>query len=779
MSLRKFAAMPDHDNADFSVALHTVQRFASPGFHGLTLIQVLKGELIWSTQGQQTLLRTGHIRLINRHTDWTLSGNGDNAVMVITLSGQWVARYYSDFFRYDYRVPSEPGEGGDSPWRAALHHALRQVLIATVMKNEQRYWLEVNRWLSEAMLILVTGFQYPARDRGSREQRWSRRITQVVQRIEANANRRISLGEIARAEFVSEAWLSRLFKKEVGISFMRFITELRLKNALEALHTSSKPIHQIAMEQGFANNRQMIDLFRRHYGKTPGQMRQQPPDATRRRSATNASAEPDSVTAPSPALLFSLLNDGQNAPSPTAALHYDTSEELALTLNDAPRGRHQLRAREIVITVREIDDLRLQEVQEQLRALNQRFTLTAIDIHEPVLNSSLFREEAPGDYGWSAFQQIIQFVDELGIGLCLHFAGEASRERLEAFLNRCIDHFPSPVIGRWRFLWHCLPMAQHHEHAWRVISDAVRRRLPGSCLGIALPLPIDPRAVGESPLWQLPWLPEADFLACTADANALLTVNGDRETQIRASLDYPSRQLLAIGNALQRHKLSLPLHLLAWNTLTGQTLSTNGGFFRGALLMHSLLGLPDSVQSVGFWLNAALQRETLEGEQVDTTSLALFFSHSLPRPIYWVLHFWQRLQGERLTSGPHHLLTRHSGGYRLLLSNPQVFNPDLSSQQRFIQRFRKRLRLRLTGLPAGRWQVRQLRFDQQNGALFPLLEPHLTPRGPDRETLEWIRHRARPHHQSWEITLDGPWETHEALESNALVLYELSLLSPS
>jgi beta-xylosidase/AraC-like DNA-binding protein len=773
--------MPDRDNADFSVALHAVQRFTCTGFHGLTLLQVLKGELSWSIQGQQRLLHAGDIRLINRHTDWSLSGDGDNAVMVVTLSGQWVARYYPDFFRYDYRVPPEPAEGADSPWRTALHHALRQVLIASVMKNEQRYWLEVNRWLSEAMLILVTGFQYPARDRGSREQRWSRRITQVVQRIEANVSRRISLGEIARAEFVSEAWLSRLFKKEVGVSFMRFITELRLKNAREALIATSKPVHQIAMEQGFANNRQMIDLFRRHYGKTPSQLRQQPPDAALQRNSIVASQAPDSIAPPSPALLFSLLNDRQSEPSPAAALHYDISEELTLALSDAPRGRRQLRPREVVITLRELDDLRLQEVQEQLRTLKQHFSLAVIDIHEPILSSALIREEAPGTQpfacGWSAFQQIVYFVDELGTGLCLRLASETQREQLQAFLRRSIDHFPSHIVKRWRFLWLCPPTVQHDPQAWQDVHGVVRHWLPEAHLGVALPLPSDPHAVAESPLWQQPWLAEADFLACSADANALLSADGDRETQIRASFDYPRRQLLAIGNALQRHKLALPLHLLAWNTLTGQTLSANGGFFRGALLMHSLLGLPDTVQSVGFWLNAALQREALEGEQIDTSSLALLFNHSLPRPIYWVLHFWHRLQGERLASGPHHLLTRNGDCYRLLLSNPQVFNPDLSSQQRFIQRFRKQLRLSLSGLAPGRWRVRQLRFDQQNGALFPLLEPHLAIRGADREMLAWVRHRARPHHQLWETTLDGPWEIHEALESNALVLYELTPLS--
>lgn len=44
----------------------------------------------------------------------------------------------------------------------------------------------------------------------------------MVARIDANYQRRLSLQEVAAAEFVSEAWLSRLFRKEVGVSFVQY-----------------------------------------------------------------------------------------------------------------------------------------------------------------------------------------------------------------------------------------------------------------------------------------------------------------------------------------------------------------------------------------------------------------------------------------------------------------------------------------------------------------------------------------------------------------------------
>lgn len=44
----------------------------------------------------------------------------------------------------------------------------------------------------------------------------------MVARIDANYQRRLSLQEVAAAEFVSEARLSRLFRKEVGVSFVQY-----------------------------------------------------------------------------------------------------------------------------------------------------------------------------------------------------------------------------------------------------------------------------------------------------------------------------------------------------------------------------------------------------------------------------------------------------------------------------------------------------------------------------------------------------------------------------
>lgn len=165
---------------------------------------------------------------------------------------------------------------------------MRQLLVSGLVKHPGHYRLEANRWLSEIVLLLATRFSQPIASTPRRgAENWSRRIASVVARIDANYQRRLSLQEVAAAEFVSEARLSRLFHKEVGVSFVQYLTALRLRHAADQLLTTRKPAQQIAREQGFASTRMMSDLFKRQHGVTPRQYREQHPgslpDRVRRR----------------------------------------------------------------------------------------------------------------------------------------------------------------------------------------------------------------------------------------------------------------------------------------------------------------------------------------------------------------------------------------------------------------------------------------------------------------------------------------------------------------
>ena len=72
---------------------------------------------------------------------------------------------------------------------------------------------------------------------------------------------------------VSEEHLSRLFKKEMGITLTAYIADLRTKKAAELLKTSMLSVAEIAMYVGYPDSNYFVKVFKKRYGMTPSAYR--------------------------------------------------------------------------------------------------------------------------------------------------------------------------------------------------------------------------------------------------------------------------------------------------------------------------------------------------------------------------------------------------------------------------------------------------------------------------------------------------------------------------
>ena len=765
----------EHHSGDFQVVVRDIRQWSQQENDALTLIWLLEGSVELRDGETGRYLQADELAIVNRHRRWSLNSKTANVVMTLSLNAGWLTRLDGDFFSSAYQSSSETRDAEDT-----LRYLMRQLLVLGLVNPQAHYRLEANRWLSEIALLLASRFSRPLTAQAPRgSERWSQRINRVVARIDANYQRRLSLQEIAAAEFVSEAWLSRLFRKEVGVSFMQYITGLRLRKAAEQLTTTRQSIQQIAQQQGFASSRVMSDLFKREHGLTPRQFRQRHPqtavESPRPHLQQTERWQPVSIDR-----LYARLNAPQTYGLDSPPLRLSPQQTRHLDVRELPARGAPLRHTRMVITVRELDDLLREDVRRELEQLHDALPIFAIDIHDPFLSSRLFGTgwddpQMAGYACWYNLQRIFSWLANQGWAVILHTGLTTRGDLLQRFLSLSANHFPPATLASWHFVWHWSPQAsdEARQHAWRQQKAILQRLSPQSALGIWHRFP---QQVEDDPLLRSPLLVEADFLACQADANELLDLAQVDSQKLAASENYPVHKLRKLHSALRQRQLLLPLWLLSWNTLTGDTRDTNGRFFRGALLMDNLLGLADQVWLAGFWLNSGLQGEARANGKLDTSSLALHYLHGLPRPVYWVLWLWRRLRGEVVINDKNLLLLRHNGHYQLLLRNTVVFNPWLSSEEAFIQRFSQPWSVRLLGLE-GRWRIKHHLFDRHHGALFPLFEAFRSQSGPDDEDYRWLMHRARPALRVSEETPDSDrWQLVDSLESNALALYEFTPL---
>jgi len=83
----------------------------------------------------------------------------------------------------------------------------------------------------------------------------------------------LTLAECARHVHVSPGHLSRLFPKELGMSFSDYVTRKRLEHASVLLRSTNKKVHQISEEAGYQNPHYFSKQFKEAFGVTPREYR--------------------------------------------------------------------------------------------------------------------------------------------------------------------------------------------------------------------------------------------------------------------------------------------------------------------------------------------------------------------------------------------------------------------------------------------------------------------------------------------------------------------------
>lgn len=83
----------------------------------------------------------------------------------------------------------------------------------------------------------------------------------------------ITLNKISQLVNVNYAYLSRLFRKELGMSFTEYINRERIKRAFPLLFDKQRRIQDIAVYSGFKDVQQFERVFKRLYNMTPLQYR--------------------------------------------------------------------------------------------------------------------------------------------------------------------------------------------------------------------------------------------------------------------------------------------------------------------------------------------------------------------------------------------------------------------------------------------------------------------------------------------------------------------------
>jgi AraC-like DNA-binding protein len=217
----------------------------------------------------------------HRHADGQLVYAAAGGFATTTALGTWVApadrvtwtppgfdHSHRCYGRTDFRLVVIPadlcGELVAHPEVFAVSPLLREALLALTDLRESRPG--AHRRLRAVVIDELAG--PPERALHLPEPR-DDRLRTATDLLRAEPARSTTLAELGRAAGASERTLTRLFQAELGMSFLRWRTILRIHHALVHL-TEGRSVTDTAMACGWSNPSSFIDAFTEVVGRTPG-----------------------------------------------------------------------------------------------------------------------------------------------------------------------------------------------------------------------------------------------------------------------------------------------------------------------------------------------------------------------------------------------------------------------------------------------------------------------------------------------------------------------------
>ena len=114
-----------------------------------------------------------------------------------------------------------------------------------------------------------------ARTEGAEENYTNAAFMKLMVYIKENYKKEISLSTAGEALHMNPNYVSQLFKKEAGITFIHYITQLRMEEAVNLLSMTKKPVVEIASEVGYNDYFYFCKTFKKYMGKTPSRYREE------------------------------------------------------------------------------------------------------------------------------------------------------------------------------------------------------------------------------------------------------------------------------------------------------------------------------------------------------------------------------------------------------------------------------------------------------------------------------------------------------------------------
>lgn len=813
--------------------IHSIGHVGRHWHQSVELLFVLSGKVQIFVRDQIHTLFEDDLIIINSYDIHEL--HGDHAVLAaFQIKLSMFDSNIEDFTQFYFDCNS--AMDADRQKYLPIKQILARMIAASTREDHHREVM--NKGLAYGLLYeLLTSFGHkaPQLQRGVNQPEMLERMGEILNYIHQNYTQKISLGSTAEHFFISQAYLSRQFKKLIGVNFYDYLTEIRLKHAVALLLSTDGAIEQIASDSGFLNARAFVSAFKNAYGIRPSEYRKSKCTSSDSNGGqTTAMPRPpkgrsnlDNYFDFEPSRYLTRLAGYLDAPAQTQP-QKPSAQAVVSIITDY--GTEKLRLRHTwrrLVCVGKAYLLLHGEVRDALRLLQKNIGYEYIKFHGIFDDQMmLYQEDEKGHMRLSFIyvDKVFDFLRSVHLRPLLqlsfmpgqladggHRIFEGSSciapprdikkwdALVEAFMRHLINRYGMDEVSRWPVcVWNepdtstemfgLGSEAQYrrlYAHTWRTVKEICPQIHFGSSSYVYDTL-LDPE-------WN------EDFIRFCTDNQCMpdfinfhfypMVPHGSSEhLQYHRDPDAMNQILCQIIQMPLYHSLPAPRYCMTeWNSTVSHRDWLNDTAFKGAYVAKNILENYDAVECFGYWSCTDLIEEQPMAADLFHGGLGMLALCNLPKPPYHVFCMLAKLGDSLLDRGDGYFITRRGDAVVAILYNychycelyaqGELFNMTQTDRYTaFTNEKTLSLQIHLTGLPASKYRLKETYVNKNHGSSFDQWL-HMGARDMNADEMDILGKLASPMVKIQEIVVEKQGYTYEVtLEPHEVRCVELTVL---
>ena len=275
MSNYQHRILVDMDETGFHVKYeNNLSAYTPPHWHkAVELLLFVKGKVTCNFENTKRQFKKGDIYIINSHEVHETKCSRNAVYLVVHIDPNIMCRYVPTFDQLRFSLAFDQEDQAKAMAYEQLRSHMQEILRQTE-DSSPAYKLERQARLFAVAAILVRHFSQPLAVEESRLQRSDMtRLEPLLEHIQLHHAEELPLDDAAASMGLNKEYFCRLFKKNMGVSYLQYVYQVRTTAVCRELELTEDPIGEIGERHGFRDPKMLNQYFREIYGCTPSEKR--------------------------------------------------------------------------------------------------------------------------------------------------------------------------------------------------------------------------------------------------------------------------------------------------------------------------------------------------------------------------------------------------------------------------------------------------------------------------------------------------------------------------